>query len=191
MSQPRLIRDYLATLAAQLPAPLVAELEDGLTETYRSYLRRNLSPGHAAESAVAEFGDPQVILAEFARVNPARRTARRLIGTGPMVGACWGAALISSRAWTWQIPLPARIMPGLVLAAAITLIAVAALATRYQWASRAGLAGCIGITTLDITMITGVVLAAPTMTWVIIVAAAASTARIAFSAWALIPLLAR
>jgi hypothetical protein len=40
--------------------------------------------------------------------------------------------------------------------------------------SHAGLAGCIGITTLDITMITGVMLAAPAMTWVIVGGAAAS-----------------
>jgi hypothetical protein len=191
MSQPRLIRDYLATLAAQLPAPLAEELADGLTETYQSYRRLNLPPGQAAESAVAEFGDPHVIVAEFARVNPARRTARKLIITGPMVGACWGAALISDRAWTWQIPLPARIMPGLVLAAAITLILVAALGSRYQRAARAGLAGCIGITTLDIAMITGVLLAAPVMTWATIGATAASAARVAFTTRAAAPMLTR
>ncbi len=191
MPQPRLIHDYLATLAAQLPAPLAEELADGLTETYQSYLRLNMPPGQAAESAVAEFGHPHVIVAEFARVNPARRTARKLIITGPMVGACWGAALISGRAWTWQIPLPARIMPGLVLAAAITLILVAALGSRYQRAARAGLAGCIGITTLDVTMIAGVLLAAPVMTWATIGATAASAARIAFTTRAAAPMLTR
>jgi hypothetical protein len=189
MSQPRLIRDYLATLSARLPAPITEELADGLTETYHSYLRQNLPPGHAAEAAVAEFGDPHLIMAEFTRVNPARRAARRLMITGPMVGGCWAEALISGRAWTWQIPLPARIMPGLALAAVITLIAVAALGNHYQRAARAGLAGCIAITSLDITMITGVLLAAPSMTWATIGAAAASTARIAFSTRTLIPLL--
>jgi hypothetical protein len=191
MSQPRLIRDYLTTLAAQLPGPLAEEVADGLTETYHSYLRQNLPPGQAAESAVAEFGDPHVIVAEYARLNPARRIARRLIVTGPMVGACWGAALISGRAWTWPIPLAARIMPGLVLAAVIALILVAVLGSRYQRAARAGLAGCIGMTTLDITMITGVLLVTPAMTWAITSAAAASTARVAFSTRALIPLLTR
>ena len=37
-SEPRLIRGYLEVLAAQLPGPIVEELADGLTETYRSYL---------------------------------------------------------------------------------------------------------------------------------------------------------
>jgi hypothetical protein len=44
MPQPRLIRDYLAVLAAQLPAPIVEELADGLAETYQSYLRQSLPP---------------------------------------------------------------------------------------------------------------------------------------------------
>jgi hypothetical protein len=32
-------------------------------------------------------------LAGFARVNPARWAARRLLGLGPVVGGCWVAAL--------------------------------------------------------------------------------------------------
>jgi hypothetical protein len=44
MSEPGLIRDYLAALSAQLPAPVVEELADGLTETYESYLRQGLAP---------------------------------------------------------------------------------------------------------------------------------------------------
>jgi len=43
MSEPRLIGDYLAVLAAQLPAPIVEELIDGLAETYQSYLRQDLA----------------------------------------------------------------------------------------------------------------------------------------------------
>ena len=33
MPEPSLIGDYLAALAAQLPAPIVAELADGLDQT--------------------------------------------------------------------------------------------------------------------------------------------------------------
>jgi hypothetical protein len=98
-SEPRLIRGYLEVLAAQLPGPIVEELADGLTETHRSYLSRGLSADAAAEAAVAEFGSAQEILAGFARVNPARRTARRLLGFGPVVGGCWAAALATGRAW--------------------------------------------------------------------------------------------
>jgi hypothetical protein len=38
---------------------------------------------------VAEFGDADLIAAEFARAHPARRAARRLPVTGPVVGSCW------------------------------------------------------------------------------------------------------
>ena len=138
MSEPRLISSYLAVLAAQLPAPIVEELADGLTETHRSYLRQGLAPDLAAESAVAEFGEPQAIVAEFARVNPARRAARRLLGIGPLVGACWAVALITDRAGAWPVPLSARILVGVALITIIALLAAAALTTRYRLAARRG-----------------------------------------------------
>jgi hypothetical protein len=50
-SQPRLIGGYLQVLAAQLPGPIVEELTDGLTETYRSYRTRGLPADEAAEAA--------------------------------------------------------------------------------------------------------------------------------------------
>lgn len=181
MSGPRLIRDHIASLSAQLPTSIADELADGLTETYRSYLSHGLAPDLAAELAVAEFGDPHVIVAEFTRVSPARCAARRLLSTGPMVGACWAAALITGHAWAWPVPIPARITLGLALVAGITLIAVAALGTRYRLATCAALAACIAITALDLTMITGVLLTTPAVTWLTIGAMAASTARIAFS----------
>jgi len=49
--------------------------------------------------------DPQVIIAAFTQLSPARGAARRLLATGPLAGACWGTALITGRAWTWPIPL--------------------------------------------------------------------------------------
>ena len=191
MPEPRLIRSYLAVLAAQLPAPIVEELADGLTETHRSYLRQGLAPDRAAESAVAEFGEPRAIVAEFARVNPARRAARRLLGIGPAVGACWAVALITSRAGSWPVPLLARILIGLALVTIIGLLAAAALSTRYRLAARAGIAGCIGIATLDAVLITGAALADASLTWVMVGAMMASTARIAFAARSLVPALAR
>jgi hypothetical protein len=191
MPEPRLIRDYLAVLAAQLPAPIVEELADGLAETYQSYLQQGLPAGRAAESAVAEFGDPHLIVAEFARVNPARRGARRLLLTGPIVGGCWAAVLITGRAWAWPIPLPARLGFGLALLTVIGLLAAAARGTRYQAAARAGIAGCLGIAAIDAIAIAGAMLASPAVTLVMIGAMAASTARLALAVQALRPILTR
>jgi hypothetical protein len=99
MAEPSLIGAYLAELSAELPAPIVAEPADGLEETHLHYLGQGLDPDAAAGAALAEFGEPRVIVAAFARASPAPRAARRLLTTGPVVGACWATALIINRAW--------------------------------------------------------------------------------------------
>lgn len=189
MAQPRVIGDYLAALSRQLPASIVEELADGLTETCQFYLRQGLPDDAAARSAVAEFGEPHVILAEYARAHPTRRAARTLMATGPAVGACWAAALLTSRAWTGF--LPARVLVGLWLVTVIGLLAIAALGTRYRLAARAGVAGCLGTVTLDVLMITGTILLIPSLTWIAAAAVTASTIRVTFSARTLSRLLAR
>jgi hypothetical protein len=181
-SEPRLIRGYLEVLAAQLPGPIVEELAGGLTETHRSYLARGLSPDMAAEAAVAEFGSAEEILAAFARVNPARRAARRLLGLGPVVGGCWAAALVTSRTWPGLWPAPARVMLGLVLVSCIGLLAVAALGRRYRVAFYSGVAGCVGFAALDASLIVGVLVVAGVASWMTAIAMAFSFARIAFCA---------
>ena len=186
MAPSRLIGDYLAELSAQLPAPVVAELADGLDQTRRRYLDQGLGADAAATAAVAEFGDPRVVLAAFTRASPARRAARRLLATGPVVGACWGAALILNRAWTWPVlPVGARILIGAALITVIGLLAAAAFGRRYRPAVRAGAAGCLGITALDAIMLSLILLAAPAVIWPIIVAMTASAARITFTAHSL------
>jgi hypothetical protein len=188
MPEPRLIGSYLAILAAQLPASIVEELADGLAETHRSYLRQGLAPDLAARSAVAEFGEPRVVVAGFTRVNPARRAARKLLGIGPAVGACWIAALLTSR--SWAVPVQARMLACLTLAAVIALLATSALGKRYRLAARTGAAGFLGVIALDASLIAGVALAGVPLTWVLAVAMAASAARICYAARALRPALA-
>ena len=187
-SEPRLIRGYLQVLASQLPASIVDELADGLTETYGFYLSRGLSAEAAAEAAVREFGSPEEILAGFARVNPARRAARRLLGLGPVVGGCWVAALVTSRVWPG--PLPARVGVSLALLASIGLLAVAALVRRYRVSVFSGRAGFAGFAALDTALIVGVVILAGSLTWVTALAIAGSMVRLALCARALRPALA-
>jgi hypothetical protein len=118
---PGLITSHLDALASQLPGPVVEELADGLGETYRRHLGLGLGPEAAAQAAVAEFGEPELIAAEYARAHPARRAARRLLAIGPLVGSCWAVALLTGRAWTWPVPLAARIVPGVMLVAVVAL----------------------------------------------------------------------
>ena len=185
MPQASLITDYLSVLSAQLPAPLVEELADGLDQTHQHYLTQGLTPDAAASAAVAEFGEPQVIVAAFTRLSPARHAARRLLATGPVVGGCWAAALITGRAWTWPVPATVLLLVGAALITVIGLLAAAAFGRRYLSARRAGAVACVGITVLDGVMLITAVLAIPVLVWPVILAATASVARLTFTARAL------
>jgi hypothetical protein len=185
MSQASLITDYLSELSAQLPAPLVEELADGLDQTHQRYLTQGLTPDAAASAAVAEFGEPQVIVAAFTRLSPARHATRRLLATGPVVGGCWAAALITGRAWTWPVPATVLLLIGVALITVIGLLAAAAFGRRYLSARRAGAVACVGITVLDGVMLLAVTLATPVLIWPVILAAAASAARLTYTARAL------
>src|SRR5207245_402561 len=110
----------------------------------------------------------------------ALRAARRLLGLGPVVGGCWVAALVTSRAWPG--PAPTRVVLGLVLVSCIGLLAMAALGRRYRVAFYSGVAGCIGFAALDASLIVGVLVVAGVTSWVTAVAVAVSSARIAFCA---------
>jgi hypothetical protein len=183
MAEPRLISDYLTELSAQLPAPIVTELADGLDQTHQHYLGQGLDPRAAASAALAEFGEPQVVVAAFTRASPAYRATRTLLATGPLAGACWATVLITSHAWTW--PITARILPAAALITIVALLATAARSTHYRTTSRAAATACLGLTTLDATAITTTAVIAPALTWPIILATTASTARIAYTTRAL------
>lgn len=191
MPGPSLMRDYLAELAGYLPALIVEELADGLDQALGKYLEQGLNPDAAAAAAVAEFGDPRVIAAAFTRASPARRAGRQLLATGPVAGACWGAALAASRAWTWPVPAAARIVFGAALLTVIGLLATAALGRHYRPARRAGVAGCLGTAVLDAAMITAVAVTSLTLIWPVILAVTVSAVRIMFATRILRPVLAR
>jgi hypothetical protein len=184
-----LIADYLDYLSRRLPRQVVEELADGLQETYHRYLGQGMAPDAAARAATTEFGGAELIAAHFTRAHPARRAARAMLTAGPAVGVCWAAALVTGRAWTWPVPVIARIALGLVLACILVLLARAMLSTRYVAVTRAGAAGCIGLLALDITMIAGVLAADPAPAWPAIIAIAASAARLTFAARLLHPVL--
>src|SRR5262249_51675621 len=65
MAEPSLTGDYLAELSACLPASIVAELADGLEQTHRHYLSQGLGVDAAAKATLAEFGEPEVIVAAY------------------------------------------------------------------------------------------------------------------------------
>ena len=191
MPGPSLISDYLRELSAQLPGQVVEELADGLNDTCEHYLDDGLDPDAAASAALAEFGDPQVIIAAFTRLSSPQRAARRLLLTGPVIGVCWGAALITSRAWTWPVPNVARLLLGVTLLSVIGLLAAAAFGRQYRAVGRVGIAGCIGIAAIDTAMIITVAFVIPVLLWPVIPALAASALRLACTTRTLRPILTR
>jgi hypothetical protein len=69
------------------------------------------------------------------------------------------------------------------------LLAAAAFGTEYRSVRRAGAAGCLGMTAVDTAMLLAVTLTMPALIWPVILAAAASAARLTFIARTLRPVL--
>jgi hypothetical protein len=181
-----LIDTHLAQLHARLPADTVDELADGLTETYRRQLNSGLDPDTAARAAIAEFGDPATITTAFVQQAPARRMALTLLGTGPVVGGCWGLSLLVGHAWNWPIPIPARIAFGLALASVIAILGSAVLNRHnYRNIRLAATSGSLALIVLDATMLTAALLLAPALVWPMALAIPASLTRIGLTMRAL------
>ncbi len=181
MSGPGLIDGYLAELSADLPARIVEELADGLDETCRRYLGRGLAQDAAARAAVAEFGEPRVIMAAFTDASRGRRTARRLLAVGPGVGTYWAIVLITARAWQWPVPMVARVLFGVLLIAVIGFLVAAALGRHYRPVCRAAATGCVGTAIVDAAVTGAVLLTAPALAWPVAVAVALSAGRSTFA----------
>jgi hypothetical protein len=180
MPRTSLIDGYLAELSVDLPPRIVEELADGLEETYRRHVGQGLDPDAAARAAMAEFGEPRVIVAAFTQASRGRSAARRLLAAGPAVGMCWAVILITARAWQWPVPVAARVLFGVTLITVIGLLA-AAFGRHYRLVCRAAAAGCVGTAILDAMMIGTALVATPVLVWPVAVAVALSAGRSAFA----------
>jgi hypothetical protein len=108
------VGDWLAAVAARLTGPAAArvaicnELRDGLLETLERHLARGCSRREATATALAEFGDPDTVVAAFApelAAVQARRVALGLLSTGPLVGLAWIAAVAANALPPWRLEL--------------------------------------------------------------------------------------
>jgi hypothetical protein len=171
-----LIEEYLDDLRRGLPAATADELADGLLETFEARLAETGDPGAAARGAIAEFGTAGTVHAAFTRQAPGRRLAVRLLTTGLVVGACWAAALVAGRAWTWA--LPAALLPAAGAALGVTVVALllAATARRYARTRFAAVGGAV-LVVLDTAMIAVALTAAPALVWPMALAIPASAVR--------------
>jgi hypothetical protein len=186
-----LIARYVAGLRRELPVAIADEVAGGLAETYEQHLAAGAGDAEAARAALAEFGDLATVVGEFTRQSPGRRAARLLLATGPAVGACWGAALILSRAWTWPVSAAARLSFGTALLLSVVFLLAAATSRHSYQRTRLAAAACSVLLALDGTAVTAAMLAAPALTSALALAVAVSLSRIAFTAWTLPRLAAR
>jgi hypothetical protein len=174
-----LISAHLDALAARLPASAIEELADGLDETFTQQLATHRDPDIAAKAAIDEFGDADMISAAFVRNSPHRLTARALLATGPVLAVAWAATLVTSQAATWPVPTATRILYGTALIATVfTLILAAREKHVYLRTRRAAITGTIGLLILDGLMLTAIAITAPTITWPMTAAIAASVTRV-------------
>jgi hypothetical protein len=156
---------YLAEVAARLPGrqrarrDILAELGAGLADAADGYRATGLEQDRAYRAAIDEFGRPEQVAdgfrAELAAVQ-ARRSAGALLASGPVIGALWTAAALSSHlAAPWHLSgLPAGARPGLQLfvialgvAAIGALVTLATTGRLTRWlpgrpAASAGIAAC-------------------------------------------------
>jgi len=174
----QLIDAHLAVLARRLPADAVHELADGLIETWQHHLAAGLPSADAARAAIAEFGTVDQITDAFVTQSPGRRTARMMLATGPLVGACWGASLVVAHAWTWPVTAAAAAVFGLALLAVVAALVTSATSRRSYRRARLGAAAGLGLVALDVAMLAAVLLVAPTLVWPMLVAVPVSLARI-------------
>lgn len=182
MARHQLIDRYLTALSAGLARPVVDELADGLTETWEHHLRLGLSADDAAKATIAEFGTARQVKDAFVDNASGRRTARLLLATGPIAGICWGATLITAKAWTWPIPHAATIAYGATLLATIALLLVAASTQHSLRLTRLGKIGAGSLLILDSAMLVAALHGAPHLVWPMAIAIPISMARIAFTA---------
>jgi hypothetical protein len=177
-----LIDGYVAGLHRRLPPAIAEEAAGGLIETYEQHLAAGAGEREAARAALAEFGDLPTVAAEFTRQAPGRLTARLLLATGPVAGACWAAALLLGRAWTWPVPAAARLGFGAVLLLAVLALLAAATSRHSYRRTRLAAAASPVIIALDATAVATALAAAPAPTAATGIAVAVSLGRIAFTA---------
>ncbi|NJP25358.1 hypothetical protein FLW53_14380 [Microbispora sp. SCL1-1] len=179
MAGHELIERHLRTLAERLPGSVVDELADGLLASYDDQMERLGDPDAAARAALADFGDADAVTAAFVRASPARHAAFTLLVAGPIVGLCWGTALITADGWAAAIPLAARLAFGLLLGSAVLMLVTAVREQRHYHTVRlAALGGAGTVAVLDTVIMGTVVTLVPPPSLLLLVALTGSVARI-------------
>ena len=175
-----LIAAQLRLLQRRIPATLFDELADGLEETYQAELQHAPDRTTAARRAVAAFGDATTIVAAACATAPWRRASSALLILGPVLGGFWAASLIGQHAWTWPLPLPARLLAGAALLGVVALLLVAHLEHySYRRGRRATYVASAALVALDTAVCCAALRYGATFDPVVMTAVVASVLRVA------------
>lgn len=181
MAGPGVIDDYLAALARRLPAAVVAELGDGIRESYETRRRHGADIESAQRAAVSEFGSPDLVVAAFIAASPGRAAARSLLAAGPLVGLAWAGVLLAHRESLSPAVADACLGVGIAVIVAVLLLAWAAFGSVYRQVRGGAVAGCLLVLTVDLSVL-GLVSGTGLLShWPLPVAAAISVARVVFT----------
>lgn len=187
MAEPGVIDEldeYLAALAPELPAARLAEIADGLMETYEHFLDRGLDEPHAARAALDEFGDTRAVLTAFAEHGAPRRLARILLAGVPLLAVSWSVVLIAGHATAWPVPHAARWALAAITLATVAALLGAARTTRPKRARPAALTGCVGAILLDTIALTFFYAVMPAPCWPLLLAAPVTAMHLTYAATA-------
>jgi hypothetical protein len=176
-----LIDAYVMDLTHRLPVDTVDELADGLVEAWQRHCANGLAPEDAERAAIAEFGPAGWVADDFVAQAPGRRTARLLLATGPVMGVCWGASLVTAKVWTWPIPATAAVAYVAALLAVVVLLLAAGTSRHSYRRARLGGWGAVMLAALDAAMLVAVAMLTPALVWPMAVAVPASLFRIGFA----------
>jgi len=192
MNSPReTVDEYLRALRDALPASdrvkrsIVAEVGDGLYCSVEAHRRRGLGSADAARAAVAEFGDPRQLAADFARQltsAAARRTGQALVLTGPLIGLTWAIAFDERAHWFSNVVGLLETVPLLPLALVVGIPA----AVFASQASRPGggataIVAAIAAVSGDALLLGWLLAHTSTATAMLLLAAGMSVARAAMA----------
>jgi hypothetical protein len=181
------VEEYLRTLGDALPVsdrarrPILTEVADGLHCAVEAHAQRGLDAVDAGRAAVAEFGDPRQLAADFSRqltVACARRTGLALVLSGPFVGMAW---VLASGQGTSVVSNVVSLVAAVPVLALVLVVGVpaAVMASRSSTSAGTAIVAAVSAIVADALLMGWLLAHASTATGMLFAAAGLSATRAA------------
>ena len=181
------VEEYLRTLGDALPVsdrarrPILTEVADGLHCAVEAHAQRGLDAVDAGRAAVAEFGDPRQLAADFSRqltIACARRTGLALVLSGPFVGMAW---VLASGQGTSVVSNVVSLVAAVPVLALVLVVGVpaAVMASRSSTSAGTAIVAAVSAIVADALLMGWLLAHASTATGMLFAAAGLSATRAA------------